>query len=198
MTPTRPVFFLSHELHFPPLTHEHHFSLTHTNCISLAHELCLSCFLPLAHANFCSRRCQYRAGHLLQKSSTIRGSFVERDLQEVKSYGTLSNHSRTCVLGVANIVHGAKDTVNFNVSHTKCTALAHELVSRLPSSSLAQTCAVGVVNIVHGAKDTVNFICDNSAIKSVSFVGSNQVRLFVHQAAYLSVPPHSNTMCAWK
>jgi len=32
----------------------------------------------------------------------------------------------------------------------------------------------GVVNIVHGAKDTVNFICDNSAIKSVSFVGSNQ------------------------
>ena len=31
----------------------------------------------------------------------------------------------------------------------------------------------GVLNIVHGAVDTVNFICDEPAIKAISFVGSD-------------------------
>lgn len=31
----------------------------------------------------------------------------------------------------------------------------------------------GVVNIIHGSHDCVNFICDNPAIKAISFVGGN-------------------------
>lgn len=31
----------------------------------------------------------------------------------------------------------------------------------------------GVVNVIHGAHEAVNFICDNPAIKAISFVGSD-------------------------
>ena len=38
----------------------------------------------------------------------------------------------------------------------------------------------GVLNIIHGTKDAVNFICDEPAIKAISFVGSNHVGEYVH------------------
>jgi malonate-semialdehyde dehydrogenase (acetylating)/methylmalonate-semialdehyde dehydrogenase len=38
----------------------------------------------------------------------------------------------------------------------------------------------GVFNIVHGTKDSVNFICDDPAIKAISFVGSDQAGLYIH------------------
>ena len=31
----------------------------------------------------------------------------------------------------------------------------------------------GVVNVIHGSHDCVNFICDNPAIRAISFVGGN-------------------------
>ena len=31
----------------------------------------------------------------------------------------------------------------------------------------------GVINVIHGAHDCVNFICDNPAIRAISFVGGN-------------------------
>lgn len=35
-------------------------------------------------------------------------------------------------------------------------------------------CPNGVVNVIHGQHDAVNFICDNPAIRAISFVGSDQ------------------------
>lgn len=42
-------------------------------------------------------------------------------------------------------------------------------------AKLAQEAGVpnGVLNVVHGGVDTVNFICDDPAIKAISFVGSD-------------------------
>ncbi|KAJ3062462.1 Methylmalonate-semialdehyde dehydrogenase [acylating] mitochondrial, partial [Quaeritorhiza haematococci] len=39
----------------------------------------------------------------------------------------------------------------------------------------------GVLNIVHGGVDTVNFICDDPAIKAISFVGSDQAGKYIFQ-----------------
>lgn len=39
----------------------------------------------------------------------------------------------------------------------------------------------GVVNVVHGGKPTVDFICQNSAIKAISFVGSDKVGKYVYE-----------------
>jgi malonate-semialdehyde dehydrogenase (acetylating)/methylmalonate-semialdehyde dehydrogenase len=38
----------------------------------------------------------------------------------------------------------------------------------------------GVLNIIHGAHDAVNFICDNPAIRAISFVGSNRAGEYIH------------------
>ncbi|KAJ1959276.1 hypothetical protein IWQ62_004678 [Dispira parvispora] len=38
----------------------------------------------------------------------------------------------------------------------------------------------GVLNIVHGGVDTVNFICDDPAIKAISFVGSDHAGKHIH------------------
>ena len=38
----------------------------------------------------------------------------------------------------------------------------------------------GVLQIVHGGVDTVNFLCDSEAIKSVSFVGSDQAGTHIY------------------
>ncbi|KAG7267820.1 hypothetical protein CRUP_003634 [Coryphaenoides rupestris] len=39
----------------------------------------------------------------------------------------------------------------------------------------------GTLNIIHGQHDAVNFICDNPAIKAISFVGSNQAGEYIYQ-----------------
>ncbi|XP_022093151.1 probable methylmalonate-semialdehyde dehydrogenase [acylating], mitochondrial isoform X2 [Acanthaster planci] len=39
----------------------------------------------------------------------------------------------------------------------------------------------GVVNVIHGQHDAVNFICDNPAIKAISFVGSDQAGIYIHE-----------------
>jgi malonate-semialdehyde dehydrogenase (acetylating)/methylmalonate-semialdehyde dehydrogenase len=39
----------------------------------------------------------------------------------------------------------------------------------------------GVLNIVHGGVDCVNFMCDDPAIKAISFVGSNQAGEYIHK-----------------
>ncbi|KAL9696461.1 hypothetical protein quinque_016040 [Culex quinquefasciatus] len=44
-------------------------------------------------------------------------------------------------------------------------------------------CPPGVVNVIHGAHDAVNFICDNPAIKAVSFVGSDQAGKYIYERA---------------
>jgi len=38
----------------------------------------------------------------------------------------------------------------------------------------------GVVNIIHGGKEAVDFICDDKAIKAISFVGSNKAGEYIH------------------
>jgi len=38
----------------------------------------------------------------------------------------------------------------------------------------------GVLNIIHGSVDAVNFICDNPAIRAISFVGSNRAGEYIH------------------
>jgi len=38
----------------------------------------------------------------------------------------------------------------------------------------------GVLNVIHGGHDAVNFICDEPAIKAISFVGSNQAGEYIH------------------
>ena len=38
----------------------------------------------------------------------------------------------------------------------------------------------GVLNVIHGTHDAVNFICDEPAIKSISFVGSNRAGEYIH------------------
>jgi malonate-semialdehyde dehydrogenase (acetylating)/methylmalonate-semialdehyde dehydrogenase len=50
-------------------------------------------------------------------------------------------------------------------------------------TSLAQKAGfpAGIFNVVHGGRDTVNFICDEPAIKAISFVGSNQAGEYIHQ-----------------
>ena len=37
----------------------------------------------------------------------------------------------------------------------------------------------GVVNVVHGSRQTVNFLLDESRIKAISFVGSNQAGEYI-------------------
>jgi malonate-semialdehyde dehydrogenase (acetylating)/methylmalonate-semialdehyde dehydrogenase len=39
----------------------------------------------------------------------------------------------------------------------------------------------GVVNVIHGAHDAVNFICDNEAIKAISFVGSDKAGKYIYE-----------------
>jgi len=41
----------------------------------------------------------------------------------------------------------------------------------------------GVVNIIHGAHDTVNFICDNPAVRAISFVGGNGAGEHIYKRA---------------
>jgi malonate-semialdehyde dehydrogenase (acetylating)/methylmalonate-semialdehyde dehydrogenase len=38
----------------------------------------------------------------------------------------------------------------------------------------------GTLNVIHGTRDAVNFICDNSNIRAISFVGSNQAGEYIH------------------
>ncbi|EFA75041.1 methylmalonate-semialdehyde dehydrogenase [Heterostelium album PN500] len=38
----------------------------------------------------------------------------------------------------------------------------------------------GVLNIIHGARDAVNFICDEPAIRAISFVGSGEAGTYIH------------------
>jgi len=47
---------------------------------------------------------------------------------------------------------------------------------------LAQQAGVpaGVLNIVHGGKSTVDYICDEPLIKAISFVGSSQAGIYIH------------------
>ncbi|XP_002734184.1 putative methylmalonate-semialdehyde/malonate-semialdehyde dehydrogenase [acylating], mitochondrial [Saccoglossus kowalevskii] len=44
----------------------------------------------------------------------------------------------------------------------------------------------GVVNVIHGAHDAVNFICDNPAIKAISFVGSDQAGKYIYERGSLN------------
>ena len=39
----------------------------------------------------------------------------------------------------------------------------------------------GVVNVIHGQHEAVNFICDNPAIKAISFVGSDQAGKYIYE-----------------
>jgi malonate-semialdehyde dehydrogenase (acetylating)/methylmalonate-semialdehyde dehydrogenase len=39
----------------------------------------------------------------------------------------------------------------------------------------------GVVNVIHGQHESVNFICDNPAIKAISFVGSDQAGKYIYE-----------------
>jgi len=41
----------------------------------------------------------------------------------------------------------------------------------------------GVVNVIHGAHDCVNFICDNPAIRAISFVGGNPAGEHIYKRA---------------
>ena len=41
----------------------------------------------------------------------------------------------------------------------------------------------GVLNVIHGQHDCVNFICDNPAIKAVSFVGGNAAGEHIYRRA---------------
>ncbi|KAI9590866.1 Aldehyde/histidinol dehydrogenase [Syncephalis fuscata] len=49
-------------------------------------------------------------------------------------------------------------------------------------ADLAVQCGVpkGVLNIVHGGKPTVDFLCDDPAIRAISFVGSDRVGKYIH------------------
>ena len=38
----------------------------------------------------------------------------------------------------------------------------------------------GVLNVVHGSKPTVDFLCDDAAIKAISFVGGNDAGKYIH------------------
>ncbi|XP_071800445.1 probable methylmalonate-semialdehyde/malonate-semialdehyde dehydrogenase [acylating], mitochondrial [Asterias amurensis] len=38
----------------------------------------------------------------------------------------------------------------------------------------------GVINVIHGQHDAVNFICDHPAIRAISFVGSDQAGVYIH------------------
>lgn len=38
----------------------------------------------------------------------------------------------------------------------------------------------GCFNVIHGAKEAVDFICDDSLVKAISFVGSNQAGEYIH------------------
>lgn len=38
----------------------------------------------------------------------------------------------------------------------------------------------GTVNVIHGAHNAVNFICDNPAIRAISFVGSDQAGTYIY------------------
>ena len=54
--------------------------------------------------------------------------------------------------------------------------------------ALAQLCQEagmppGVVNVVHGGRQTVEFLCDDPAIKAVSFVGSDRVGKWIYERA---------------
>ncbi|EGC28904.1 methylmalonate-semialdehyde dehydrogenase [Dictyostelium purpureum] len=58
---------------------------------------------------------------------------------------------------------------------------------RVPSASmflvqLAQEAGVpdGVINVIHGSRDAVNFICDDPAIRAISFVGSGEAGNYIH------------------
>merc|ERR1711912_9704 len=44
---------------------------------------------------------------------------------------------------------------------------------RLVELALEAGVPPGVVNVIHGSHDCVNFICDNPAIRAISFVGGN-------------------------
>lgn len=44
----------------------------------------------------------------------------------------------------------------------------------------------GVLNIVHGGVDTVNFLCDDPAIKAISFVGSDQAGKHIYNRGSLN------------
>jgi len=48
---------------------------------------------------------------------------------------------------------------------------------------LAQEAGIpaGVVNVIHSAKDAVNFICDNPAIRAISFVGGDAAGRHIHE-----------------
>jgi len=111
--------------------------------------------------------------------------------------------------GVVNIIHGAKDCVNFICDNKDIKAISfvggnqagEYIFDRgtkngntmvLKPSERDPTAAVmiaemaleagvppGVVNIIHGARDTVNFICDNKDIKAISFVGGNQAGEYI-------------------
>jgi malonate-semialdehyde dehydrogenase (acetylating)/methylmalonate-semialdehyde dehydrogenase len=39
----------------------------------------------------------------------------------------------------------------------------------------------GVVNVIHGQHEAVNFICDNPAIRAISFVGSDQAGKYIYE-----------------
>ncbi|XP_071504602.1 methylmalonate-semialdehyde/malonate-semialdehyde dehydrogenase [acylating], mitochondrial-like [Diadema antillarum] len=41
----------------------------------------------------------------------------------------------------------------------------------------------GVLNIIHGQHDAVNFVCDHPLIRAVSFVGSDQAGVYIHERA---------------
>jgi len=41
----------------------------------------------------------------------------------------------------------------------------------------------GVLNVIHGTHDSVNFLCDNEAIRAVSFVGSNTAGEHINKRA---------------
>ncbi|PIK60005.1 putative methylmalonate-semialdehyde dehydrogenase [Apostichopus japonicus] len=50
---------------------------------------------------------------------------------------------------------------------------------------LAQQAGIppGVINVIHGQHDAVNFICENPAIRAVSFVGSDIAGSYIHEKA---------------
>jgi malonate-semialdehyde dehydrogenase (acetylating)/methylmalonate-semialdehyde dehydrogenase len=45
----------------------------------------------------------------------------------------------------------------------------------------------GVLNIVHGSQDVVNMICDDKAIRAISFVGSDRVGVSVGVCILVSI-----------
>jgi malonate-semialdehyde dehydrogenase (acetylating)/methylmalonate-semialdehyde dehydrogenase len=54
---------------------------------------------------------------------------------------------------------------------------APELLARL---AMEAGIPAGVLNVIHGTRDAVNFICDDPAIRAISFVGSNQAGEYIH------------------